>query len=222
MSDWLKRKHELLEKAAADASLRGLPLAVAVLLVVRYLNSSSETAWPSVGRLADDLGSDRRSIRRALARLVAAGLLCRERGACRANVYALADAVERLRQAAPEQARQARRQARQRTKRDPGSEFPEDWVIGNAELKVANDVARWDYDKAEDEFAKFKNWHLDKGNLSSNWHKAWETWCVRGRDYQPRRRRDRGGMDSVVEGLQQWAAHRDEWLEQQKRKRTRH
>jgi DNA-binding MarR family transcriptional regulator len=211
-SSWMQRKHQFLQKAAKDPKLRGLPLAVAVMLAVNYLNARSETAWPSAQRMADDLKVARRSIRRALDQLVAAGLLVRDRGNRRSNVYALADAVDRLRQQAPDLAKPARRTA----KRDPGTPFPEGWQLGNDELKVAHEVAGWDFEKAADEFLTFEAWALDKDYCSGNWDKAWHTWCRRGRDYAAKqsKRRERGGLNPIIQGAQ-------EWLEQE-RKKTRH
>lgn len=48
------------------------------MIATRYLNSASHTAWPSVETLANDLGTDRRSVQRALSQLVEAGFLDRQ------------------------------------------------------------------------------------------------------------------------------------------------
>jgi hypothetical protein len=33
-------------------------------------------------------------------------------------------------------------------------------------------------------FARFKNWHIAKGTLNTNWLKAWISWCERANDYE--------------------------------------
>ena len=206
----------MLAKAAQDPALSGLPLRVAVMLAVKYLNSRSETAWPSGQRLADDLKVARRSIWRALDQLVAAGLIVRQRGDRRSNVYALADSIDRLRRQEPDRARKAKR-------RDPGTPFPTGWVIGNEELKIAHQVAGWDYDKTAEQFEAFEAWALGKGILSSNWGKTWQTFCIRGRERQEhqakQRKRNGGGMDAVIEGLNRWGAEREARLAEQERKK---
>jgi hypothetical protein len=88
--------------------------------------------------------------------------------------------------------------------RSSRTEFPEAWVIGNAELGVAHLIAGWDLPQAEEEFGKFRDWNLDKGHLSANWPAAWQTWCRRGRDYEERQDASREtGMRSVMMGLEE-------------------
>ena len=64
----VKYRLQWLEEVAVDKRMRGLPLACAVLLATRYVNSESGLAWPSVDRLARELQTDRRNCRRALDR----------------------------------------------------------------------------------------------------------------------------------------------------------
>src|SRR5438132_12037544 len=86
------RKLEWMEAVAADIH-EWLPLAVAVKLAARYFNNQSETAWPGIDRLAEELGTHRRNIQRAMDVLVDAGWLERERerrgGRNKSNTYRL-------------------------------------------------------------------------------------------------------------------------------------
>jgi hypothetical protein len=105
-------------------------------------------------------------------------------------------------------------------RRDPGTPFPTGWLLGNDELKVANEVCGWNLEKAEQQFDAFETYMLADGRLSSNWPKAWRGWCIRGRDRDALdKRRNRNSFESVVEGLQQWAKEEEEY---QQRKRTKH
>lgn len=76
----VKYRLQWLEEVAVDKRMRGLPLACAVLLATRYVNSESGLAWPSVDRLARELQTDRRNCRRALDQLVDTGWLGRSIG----------------------------------------------------------------------------------------------------------------------------------------------
>jgi hypothetical protein len=82
-----------IERVAADARARGLPTSVAIFLAIRYLNSKSLVAWPSIERLAGDVGADRRNVQRAIQRLVEAGHLLRTVGGGKGkpNTYRLAN-----------------------------------------------------------------------------------------------------------------------------------
>jgi hypothetical protein len=91
--------------------------------------------------------------------------------------------------------------------------LPQDWVIGNAELAIARTVAGWDLPTAEDEFAKFKDWHAHRASQSANWPAAWQTWCRRGREYASKQR-PVTGLRSGLLGVQQW-------LDEQKRKQSK-
>jgi Helix-turn-helix domain len=93
---FVARKFQALERIAADDRLRRwLPLAVAVKIICRYLNSKKEKAWPGIERLAKDLGTDRRNVRRAIDALVETGWLARKVGGGRknTNVYRLKGGV---------------------------------------------------------------------------------------------------------------------------------
>lgn len=85
MSDFTRRKLEWLDAVSSDPRLHNLSVALAVKLAVRYLNSETEEAWPGIDRLAHELNADRRSVQRALDRLVDGGWLRRKRGGGRAN-----------------------------------------------------------------------------------------------------------------------------------------
>jgi hypothetical protein len=74
------KRMDWLERVARDPDCRGLPTAVAVLLAVRYFNSTTGRAWPATATLAEALTADRRSIRRSIDTLVEAGHLERETG----------------------------------------------------------------------------------------------------------------------------------------------
>jgi hypothetical protein len=86
-ADWTRRKLSWLEAVACDRRTRGLPLAVAVVIAVRYLNSESENAWPAVATLAKAVDTDRRSVQRALRGLIDRGWLSCARRDRRTNVY---------------------------------------------------------------------------------------------------------------------------------------
>ena len=79
MSDIVARRMRWLADIAADERQRGLPLAVAVLMVAKFFNSKTGKAWPGIDRLADDLNADRRHMRRVIDQLVEGGYLRRER-----------------------------------------------------------------------------------------------------------------------------------------------
>jgi hypothetical protein len=87
---WTARKLKWLEALAKDDLMRGLPLAIGVLLAIRYLNGKTENAWPAIGTLAEELDTDRRAVQRAINRLVASGWLRRTvRGGRDTNRYML-------------------------------------------------------------------------------------------------------------------------------------
>jgi hypothetical protein len=211
--NWLKRKHQMLKKAAQNPALSGIPLRVAVLLGVVYLNSKTEEAWPSVETLAGDLDTDRRNIQRAIAKLVEAGLICCERGKGRlSNIYRLANAFDRMRQQKGASASLAKEPSRTGKRRmAPTKPWPEGWVVGNAELKVANRIAGWDLPKAEEQMEAFRRWAAAGNKRSADWAVAWETWCVRGRDWESgqSQKAKRSGLDPIIEGVTQaMNAHR--------------
>jgi hypothetical protein len=80
------RKLNWLEDIVADRRLhKWVPFAIAVKLACRYLNHKTETAFPSVGRLARELNTNRRNVQRAFDQLVESGWLGREIGGGRAH-----------------------------------------------------------------------------------------------------------------------------------------
>jgi hypothetical protein len=92
------------------------------------------------------------------------------------------------------------------------SGMPDGWTLSNEEIAVAHRLAGWDLVKAEDEFAKFKNWHMSKSITSAKWSAAWETWCRRGRDYEAKQdRKPISGLQSGILGIK-------DWLDEQKQK----
>jgi hypothetical protein len=71
-TDWAKHKFAWLTALARDPAMRGVPLAVGVLLALRYLHPEKRYAWPSVGTLAAELGVVRSTMQRAVAAMYAA------------------------------------------------------------------------------------------------------------------------------------------------------
>jgi Helix-turn-helix domain len=91
LSSSARRSQRRGKAAAALNRLKGLPIA-ARRLGHELLNRSNKEGfcWPSMKRLAESLGYDERTIRRAKAALVAAGLLIvQERGGHQTDVYML-------------------------------------------------------------------------------------------------------------------------------------
>jgi DNA-binding transcriptional MocR family regulator len=68
-----------IEGMARDASLSGLPLRVGIELMYR-LNIETGDCWPSITRLANDLGASRRGISKAITNLLARGYFTRQGG----------------------------------------------------------------------------------------------------------------------------------------------
>jgi hypothetical protein len=95
-ASFAKRKEDWLRGVAADPRIRKwAPLAVAFVLT-SYLNNETEDAWPSVDRLARDLNTDERNIRRALEALAQSGWLNVRRGGGRkkTNRYRMNSGVQ--------------------------------------------------------------------------------------------------------------------------------
>jgi hypothetical protein len=89
-AEWTRRKLTWLEAVAQDRRARGLPLAVAVVIAVRYLNRETQNAWPAVATLAKAVDAHRRNVQRALNCLIERGWLSRVPRARRTNVYRIA------------------------------------------------------------------------------------------------------------------------------------
>lgn len=69
------------------SSLNDFDKVLAFHITAEYINSETNACWPSIDRLADDLGKDRRSVQRSLKRLEEQGFLgiVRYRGRNRTN-----------------------------------------------------------------------------------------------------------------------------------------
>ena len=72
-SELTKFKLDLYADLVRDRSLSAVDLRVGWLLLFKYLNRESMTAWPSVKTLAADLGTIRRTVQRSMARLTTPG-----------------------------------------------------------------------------------------------------------------------------------------------------
>jgi hypothetical protein len=62
----------------------------------------------------------------------------------------------------------------------------------------------WDNRAIEQQFEKFKNHHIGKGNMWANWHLAWHTWVGNGYDFKggrPGASATPGRADSAWEGM---------------------
>jgi len=84
-------KFAWLQSVAADSSMCGLPTSIAIMIATVYLNSKTRTAWPSIDRLASDVGATRRNVQHAVSKLVKGGHLQRQIGGGkgRASIYQL-------------------------------------------------------------------------------------------------------------------------------------
>jgi DNA-binding transcriptional MocR family regulator len=91
---FFQRKSDWLVAVAEDVRLHKAALAtsIAMKLFAQYFHNTKEIAWPSIERLADELGADRRSVQRAIAQLIECGhLVCEPggRGPGHTNTYRL-------------------------------------------------------------------------------------------------------------------------------------
>lgn len=82
-----QRRNELCEAILKNNQISPAAKCVALQLLVGYMNSHSEAAWMSAGRLANDLHLSVETVRRALSRLYALGFFARERRTGRTTVY---------------------------------------------------------------------------------------------------------------------------------------
>jgi DNA-binding MarR family transcriptional regulator len=81
MSDaaaFTRRKLAWIERVVLDGELGAVAVRIAVLLAVKFLNSTTRTAWPAVETLQQALNTDRRSVQRALKQLEGRGWLERD------------------------------------------------------------------------------------------------------------------------------------------------
>jgi hypothetical protein len=222
MNDFVKRRMDWLAAVAADRKQRGLPLALAVVLAAKYFNSETGKAWPSAERLAEDLNTDRRNVRRALDQLVVTRWLrCernRHRGPGRTNVYLMrekrgADAPLKGGSTRPlrgayasvkggvqtprtleEPERNLRsslrareddldssggREASSRRSLEASRSSP---MFNEEHADEASAIARWDHERAQSEYKKFRSWHRDHpGHFMS-----WSRWCEQGKKLDAR------------------------------------
>jgi len=90
--------------------------------------------------------------------------------------------------------------------RKPLTPFPEGWVLNLAQLHDAHRIAEWDQEQTEREFEKFQNWYLEHGVLRKDWPRAWQNWCIKGREIADRDRRQeaRTGVRSAATGYKKW------------------
>lgn len=89
-ADFTKSKMTWLDAIASDADVPHAAFRVAYVLVSRYLNRRTGTAWPSLTTLADDIGTDARTVSRHLSVLEGRGYLAKKRGGDgRPNTYAM-------------------------------------------------------------------------------------------------------------------------------------
>ncbi|HUU94709.1 MAG TPA: hypothetical protein VM487_03140 [Phycisphaerae bacterium] len=224
-ANWTKTKLDWLVSVARDRRARGLPLRVAVMLACAYMNKRTESAWPSLRRLAADLGTYAPNIHDACGRLVELGyLLKRGGGRGQSNRYWLPEVIapgltgdsagtntgDSARTNVTRDGTRVRTPQRRRGKKtrhargEPGhaprrvraAPFPSDWTCGSRELTAAaQSAARWDRERAQKEFIKFRRWHEDRGTRSPDWDKNWTAWCNKGAEIQ---NRDRARSDDKV------------------------
>jgi hypothetical protein len=88
-TDYVRRKLDWLVTVAADHRTRGIAHDIAILYACRYYNAKKLKAWPSIERLAKDLGVHWNSVQRGLKQLVAYGFLRPVRPETRSNAYRL-------------------------------------------------------------------------------------------------------------------------------------
>lgn len=80
--------------------------------------------------------------------------------------------------------------------------FPQKWVFGPAEAKIAlASSAQWGEVRAGEEFGKFRAYNLKKGSSWADWSEVWKDWCERGDKFSagPQRRKDKvaGAVDGA-------------------------
>lgn len=75
-----KNKLEWLAVVACDARLPNSATRIAVLLATKFLNRKLQKAWPSMNRIADELGMSRQGAQKSVSSLIDHGYLEREIG----------------------------------------------------------------------------------------------------------------------------------------------
>jgi hypothetical protein len=98
---------------------------------------------------------------------------------------------------------------RKKQKLYPRKQFT-DWVLDNEAIEVAQRVAGWTLEQAEDELRKLKRFLAEKGGRSHDWHATWERWCEQGRRYAEKQRATQNG--NVVTGFRSEVLGIEEWL----------
>lgn len=89
-TEFTKVKMAWLDAVATDADVPHAAFRVAYVLASRYLNRKTGTAWPSLTTLADDIGTDARTVSRHLSILEGRGYLAKKRGGDgRPNTYTM-------------------------------------------------------------------------------------------------------------------------------------
>lgn len=91
MSDSFTRNRMIwIERVVTDKELCANAKVLGVLLATKYLNRRTGVCWPAIATLADDMGVDEKTIRRATGSLVERGYLqSKQRGLGLSNVYSI-------------------------------------------------------------------------------------------------------------------------------------
>jgi hypothetical protein len=61
--------------------------------------------------------------------------------------------------------------------------LPDDWIPDEKDSAFAR-KHDWSAEKVSAEAAKFMAYHLAKGSLMLNWHRAWQTWVLNERGFR--------------------------------------
>jgi hypothetical protein len=235
----MQHKEAFLTAVIAERRCRRWACLAAAVPIAAYINHKTQDAWPSIERLAQDLGADRRTVQRALRDLVAADLLVRRQGGGRkrsshyelkgGQLAAVSDekggaagpkraAVEPPKRKKNEPLNTRRSVAPYSARVDhPQSDkptcFPPQWTFGSDEAATAlHSSARWPELRASREFEKFQHWHTERRTRSTNWAASWGRWCAKGHDIAVRDAARTQGKDKAGAA----AAGAAGWYERQK------
>jgi hypothetical protein len=101
---------------------------------------------------------------------------------------------------------------RSRAKPTEGETFPEGWLLGDAERKDAKRIVGWDAERAEAEFEKFRDYHVEHDTRYRSWDHGWRNWCRKGVEIDKRppsnKQQESTGLRSAFDGLQRWVDKR--------------
>jgi hypothetical protein len=81
-----------------------------------------------------------------------------------------------------------------------------DWFLGPPEIKIAQQLAGWEQQRAESEFDHFCAHHKAKGTRSHDWVASWESWCRNGYKFDQGASSRSGSSRRALSGLQRWLA----------------